>query len=274
MRRRILNNRNGTAEIVGTVLFLVIIFFFFSNVFLWHNQISQEMNQIIADKTDSAIRLETTALLGTPNTTYSGIQDFMGQGGFDAFQFRTGINKALIADLRFSICANFIGDLDESCFVQILDSNHVPVDTGLRVLNGSLTWSYLTLSSPSSYIDGDGNVTIRIVDASSSLGYLNISYMAVFADPVALEITNLGGSDAALSRLWVVNPTDHTPYDLNGTLVAGGSSRTIIVSNETTLIAGNSNFIVVDCAPLSGQTVTFRVLTTLGNTAACSYSFP
>jgi hypothetical protein len=288
MLRKLLKNRVGTAEIIGTVLFLVILFFFFSNVFLWHNQVTREMDQLIADKTNSAVRIETTALTGTPVTTYTSISRSLGQGGYYDFPFGKGIDKTLIADLRFSIYANFTGDLNQSCFVQILDFNHIPVNTGLMVMNGPLTWSNITLSLPSSYIDGDGTVTIRIVDASSQSGRLtlNISYMAVCADPVALEVTNLGGTDATLSRLWIINATDHVYADFeavpNGTLVAGGSRRTIMFSAETTFTDGedsilataDGNNIVVHYVPPAGQTTTFRVLTTLGNTAACSYTFP
>lgn len=272
--KKLLRNRSGTAEIVGTVLFLVILFFFFSNVFLWHNQVTREMDQIVADKTNSAVRIETTALTGTPVTTYTGISWSLGQGGHYDFPFGTGIDKTLIADLRLSIYASFTGDFNKSCFVQILDFNHIPVNTGLMVMNGPLAWSNITLSLPSSYIDEDGTVTIRIADASSQPGdlTLNISYMAVCADPVALEVTNLGGTDATLSRLWTITATDHSARDLNNTLVAGGSRRTIIFSTETTLVADDAD-LVVDYAPPAGQTVIFRILTTLGNTAACSYVF-
>lgn len=51
-------DKKGTAEIVGTTLFLVILFFFFSNVFLWHDQTTRMMDQLIADKMNSAVRLE------------------------------------------------------------------------------------------------------------------------------------------------------------------------------------------------------------------------
>ncbi len=72
MLRRFLKGRKGASEIVGTALFLVILFFFFSNVFLWHDQVTREMDQVIADKMNSAIRVDaftnaTTVWLKTDN---------------------------------------------------------------------------------------------------------------------------------------------------------------------------------------------------------------
>jgi hypothetical protein len=43
---------------VGTALFLVILFFFFSNVFLWHDQITREMDQVVVDRMNSGIKLD------------------------------------------------------------------------------------------------------------------------------------------------------------------------------------------------------------------------
>jgi hypothetical protein len=120
-----------------------------------------------------------------------------------------------------------------------------------------------------------------------------VDHTEVCADSVAFEVTNLGGSDTILSRILIVNATqtqdvqdDHMFADLNGTtsndvLVAGGSTRMIMLSNETQLtsegsisVTDNAGILTVNYAPPAGQTVIFRVLTTLGNTAACSYSFP
>jgi hypothetical protein len=283
--KTLLKNRSGTAEIVGTVLFLIILFFFFSNVFLWHNQVTREMDQVVADKTNSPVRIETTVLPGTPVTWPPGTQS-LPQGGYIEYPFDTGMTtneKTVIANLRFSIYASFTGAVNEPCYVQILDYNHVPVNTGLMVMN-DYTWSNITLSLPSNYIDAEGDITIRIMDASTQSGgqpgRLDIRYMAVCADPVALKVTDLGGSDATLSRLWIVNATqtadaqtDHVYTELNDTLVAGGSTRTIMFNIETALTADNDS-LVVNYVPPAGETVIFKVLTTLGNTAACSIAFP
>jgi hypothetical protein len=291
--KRLLKNRSGTAEIVGTVLFLIILFFFFSNVFLWHNQVTREMDQVVADKTNSTVRIETTVLLGTPVTSSDWrpdqyLRESRTPNGFSlggaTYTFITGVDTAeetLVADIRVSIYASFNDPYNESCFVYIRDFNQEAwVNTGLMIMNG-YRWSNTTLLFPGSYIDTGGNVEIEIADASSQLGFndtaqgtLNIASMEVCADWVALQATNVGGSDAALSRLWIVTAADHAYRDLNDALVAGGSTRTIMFIAETTLVAENADSLVVDYAPTAGQTVIFRVLTTLGNTAACSIAFP
>jgi hypothetical protein len=51
-------SRSGTAEIVGAVMFLVILLFFFSNVFLWHNQATREMDSVILDRVNSHVSIE------------------------------------------------------------------------------------------------------------------------------------------------------------------------------------------------------------------------
>ena len=61
MLRRFLKDQRGASEIVGTVLFLVILFFFFSNVFLWHNQITSQMDQVVADRMNSGIRMDVSS---------------------------------------------------------------------------------------------------------------------------------------------------------------------------------------------------------------------
>lgn len=317
--KKLLRNRSGTAEIVGTVLFLVILFFFFSNVFLWHNQVTREMDQVVADKTNSPVRIETTTVTGTPvagdeqpdtigQRDYQGLHEVLLNGRFSLivnYTFHTTMdtpeNRTLVADLRLSVHASFTKESStEPCFVQVLDCNqNAWVDTGLIVTNG-YRWSNATLSAPRNYIDGEGNVIIRILDASTELGYndtqfsgiLKMDYAEVCADLVALEVTNLGGSDTILSRIWIISATqthdvqaDHMFADLNGTapndiLVAGGSARTIMLSNETQLtpegsisVTDNAGTLTVNYALPAGQTVIFRVLTTLGNTAACSVDF-
>ena len=56
--KRFRRDRRGASEIVGTALFLVILFFFFSNVFLWHDQVTREMDQVVVDRMNSGVRIE------------------------------------------------------------------------------------------------------------------------------------------------------------------------------------------------------------------------
>lgn len=56
MFKRFLRNRKGTAEVIGSVLFIVILLFFFTNVYLWHDAATKEMNDMYIQKLNSPIR--------------------------------------------------------------------------------------------------------------------------------------------------------------------------------------------------------------------------
>jgi hypothetical protein len=55
--RNFLLNRKGTAEVIGSVLFIVIILFFFSSVYLWHDSATKTMNNLLSDKLNSQIEV-------------------------------------------------------------------------------------------------------------------------------------------------------------------------------------------------------------------------
>ena len=55
--RRFIRNRKGTAEVIGTLLFVIILFFFFTNVYLWHDQVVKESNNFYLEKVNSAVTL-------------------------------------------------------------------------------------------------------------------------------------------------------------------------------------------------------------------------
>jgi len=59
---RLLRSRSGTAEIVGTVMFLVILLLFFSNVFLWHDQATRDMDAVILDRVNSHVSIEILSM--------------------------------------------------------------------------------------------------------------------------------------------------------------------------------------------------------------------
>jgi len=72
---RLLNDRRGTAEIVGSVMFLLIMMFFFTNVFLWHDRVTQEMDGVLSDRMNSQISanwVSTTENEGLLNVTNNG----------------------------------------------------------------------------------------------------------------------------------------------------------------------------------------------------------
>ena len=66
MIKKLSETRRGVATIIGSILSIVILLFFFSNVVLWYNGVSRQMSLVMADKLNSQIELTTTVLEGTP----------------------------------------------------------------------------------------------------------------------------------------------------------------------------------------------------------------
>jgi hypothetical protein len=60
MLMKFLKNRRGTAEIIGSALFIVIILFFFSNVYLWHDQATREMNNVLLERMNASVKMVAT----------------------------------------------------------------------------------------------------------------------------------------------------------------------------------------------------------------------
>lgn len=54
---RIFRNRKGTAEVIGTIMFVVILLFFFTNVYLWHDAASKDENQIYVEKVNAGMSI-------------------------------------------------------------------------------------------------------------------------------------------------------------------------------------------------------------------------
>jgi hypothetical protein len=91
-------------------------------------------------------------------------------------------------------------------------------------------------------------VSIQVVNMDASKG------------PMVLNVTNNGGVDAYLSRLWIIDGQGHNFVDLE-------------VGQGTRVPAGGTINLQIQYVPVYGE-VTFKVLTTLGNTAACTYKPP
>jgi hypothetical protein len=284
--KRLLKSWAGTAEIVGTVLFLVILFFFFSNVFLWHNQVTQGASQVVADKMNSSIRIES--VLRACNRAYYTNQfiDEEYDSSHDIYTldqslgFNTGMDTPekirLVFSVHLAVNASWYDSEGEACRVYIYDKSGQWLDTGLRVERG-FRWLNLTLSQGNRYIDSSGVVHVKFRDSTldtgvndTAKGELSISYMEVVPDVVALEVTDSGGVDATLSRLWIVSGENHTYIDLESRLVACGSCLDIVFGGELP----DPEAIVINYAPPAGQTVIFKAVTSLGNIAACSIDFP
>lgn len=61
MFKKMIKNRKGTAEVIGSIMFIVILLFFFTNVYLWHDAATKEMNDIYVEKINSPIKVTISA---------------------------------------------------------------------------------------------------------------------------------------------------------------------------------------------------------------------
>jgi hypothetical protein len=76
--RRLLCGRRGTAEIIGSVMFLLIMMFFFTNVFLWHDRATREMDGVLSEKMNSLVSIQVVSM----NTTSKDMRlDVTNNGG-------------------------------------------------------------------------------------------------------------------------------------------------------------------------------------------------
>jgi len=81
--KRLLKNKNGTAEVIGTVLFLVILIFFFSNVYLWHDAATKQMDDLFVQKINSPITISIMDNSNLMNNYYPSL-NVTNRGGMDA----------------------------------------------------------------------------------------------------------------------------------------------------------------------------------------------
>jgi hypothetical protein len=65
MFKQILKNKKGTAEVVGSVMFIIILLFFFTNVYLWHDAATKEMNDLQVQKINSQIDVSVSPVSTT-----------------------------------------------------------------------------------------------------------------------------------------------------------------------------------------------------------------
>lgn len=84
MQRKFITNKKGTAEVIGSVLFIVILLFFFTNVYLWHDAATKEMNQLYVDKVSSPI---TVSLFDSTHLSVTN------QGGIDTSLSMVWVNQ-------------------------------------------------------------------------------------------------------------------------------------------------------------------------------------
>lgn len=95
MLRNFVRNRKGTAEVIGSVMFIVILLFFFTNVYLWHDAAVKEMNDLQVRKMNAG--MELTFVDGSASITAKG-SDVM----LSRIWIVTSSNQHLYADLEGS----------------------------------------------------------------------------------------------------------------------------------------------------------------------------
>ena len=57
MRKHPIKKRRGTAEVVGTTLFLVILLFFFTNTILWYDISARQTNEIMVNRISTPLSM-------------------------------------------------------------------------------------------------------------------------------------------------------------------------------------------------------------------------
>jgi hypothetical protein len=86
--KRLLKNKKGTAEVIGSVMFIVILLFFFTNVYLWHDAATKEMNDLYVQKLNSPIAITVSHI---QNNQYD--INIANNGGVDATISMLWINE-------------------------------------------------------------------------------------------------------------------------------------------------------------------------------------
>jgi hypothetical protein len=70
MLKRLLNNKKGTAEVIGSVMFIVILLFFFTSVYLWHDAAVKDMNELQVQRMNAG--MQVVFVDGTATITATG----------------------------------------------------------------------------------------------------------------------------------------------------------------------------------------------------------
>ena len=60
---RIFRNKKGTAEVIGTIMAIVILLYFFTNVYLWNDAATKQMDEMYIDKMNTLITVSLNVTL-------------------------------------------------------------------------------------------------------------------------------------------------------------------------------------------------------------------
>jgi len=72
MLKRLLKNRKGVAEVIGSVMFIVILLFFFTNVYLWHDAATKQVNDLYVKKMNAGMEVTFDSGSSSANITAKG----------------------------------------------------------------------------------------------------------------------------------------------------------------------------------------------------------
>jgi hypothetical protein len=128
--KSLLKNKKGTAEVIGTVMFIVILLFFFTNVYLWHDAATKEMNDLYVKRINSPITITVSETTLTVTN----------EGGESASLSRLWVNEKTPGSL---------------------DPNHQSFDLGSMVVGAGSTIS-IPLNQFNNY-DPPQKVTFKVV---------------------------------------------------------------------------------------------------------------
>ena len=67
-------DRKGTAEVIGTVMFLLILFYVFTNFYLWYDSAAREMNDVFTEKMNSPVSISALRDVGLNVTNNGGFE--------------------------------------------------------------------------------------------------------------------------------------------------------------------------------------------------------
>jgi hypothetical protein len=136
---RLRRDRKGTAEVIGTVMFLLILFYVFTNFYLWHDSASREMNTVLAEKMNSPVSISVVNGLGLTITN---------NGGFEV-----GLSRLWLINVTS-------GSSTDHMFVE-LDPQTMRIQAGAEVrllFTGETTW-----------LNDDGSIHAEQVEGTNKI---------------------------------------------------------------------------------------------------------
>ncbi len=71
-RKNFLCSRKGTAEVIGTIMFVMILLFFFTEVYVWHDSNVKEMNDLYVKKMNAGMQINYFSQNNSATVTATG----------------------------------------------------------------------------------------------------------------------------------------------------------------------------------------------------------